>query len=46
MVTDKEGNERGISMARSKVGMKKKKSSDGLSLPNQNLIIRIINKIW
>ena len=41
--TEAEGRYRGVSMERSTVGTKNKRSTDGLSLPNQNAII--INKI-
>ena len=41
--TDEKGKKRGMSMVRRKVGMKKI-SLDGLSHPNQNIII--INIIW
>ena len=41
--TVEEGKKRGVRMERSKAGMKKR-SPDGLSLPNQNMII--INITW
>ena len=41
--TDKEGKKRGVSIKKGKAGTKIKRSPDGLSHPNKNIII--INKI-
>ena len=41
---DEEGKKRDVSMERSKAGSTKERCSDGLSLPNQNMIL--IHIIW
>ena len=43
--TDEEDKKRGVSMEKRKVGIKEKRSLDGLNYPNQNAII-IINIIY
>ena len=43
---EEKGKKRGVSMERSKVGTKNEVPIEGLSLPIQNTILIIVNKIY